>query len=338
MGHGVLGPIGISEEEERSYEALLRRPRMTRTELAAATGTDPKQTSRILRLLEAKGLVGRAPEAPSLYQPVRPDIAIEALVLGRQEELTRVRSAASALLERFRSSAVGASGGPVDILSGPPELILQRWENVQKSATAEVLIFDKPPYVRAPTSPNPVELGLLERGIKYRVLYDETSFAVPGKLDAARGCVRAGEEAKVFAGIPLKLIIADDRLGLTHDVREGIIQDVVTVYPSGLLDGLTFLFETLWRQAVPFPFERARTEPNLPPSWDALDLQILALLAAGSKDEAIARQLALGLRTVRRRAAGIMAALGVRTRFQAGVRAEQRGFLALEPTAAESGN
>jgi DNA-binding NarL/FixJ family response regulator len=46
---------------------------------------------------------------------------------------------------------------------------------------------------------------------------------------------------------------------------------------------------------------------------------IITLLAAGVKDEAIARQLGVSPHTVRRRIAALCKRLGVTTRFQAGL-------------------
>ena len=54
---------------------------------------------------------------------------------------------------------------------------------------------------------------------------------------------------------------------------------------------------------------------------------LLDLLAAGRRDEQIARELRLSVRTVRRRVAAIMQELGAESRFQAGVEAVRRGRL-----------
>jgi DNA-binding NarL/FixJ family response regulator len=58
-------------------------------------------------------------------------------------------------------------------------------------------------------------------------------------------------------------------------------------------------------------------------STDAL----LAALAAGLKDDAIARQAGTSTRTVRRRITELATTLRARTRFQAGMLAERRGLL-----------
>jgi DNA-binding NarL/FixJ family response regulator len=57
------------------------------------------------------------------------------------------------------------------------------------------------------------------------------------------------------------------------------------------------------------------------------DRQLVEMLAAGAKDEQIARALGVSLRTVRRRVAALLADLGVRSRFQAGVEAMRRGWV-----------
>ena len=69
-----------------------------------------------------------------------------------------------------------------------------------------------------------------------------------------------------------------------------------------------------------------------PPRYDktalpAEDAQLLALMAAGLKDEVVARRLGLSLRTVRRRIAQLMRELDADTRFQAGIEAARRGWL-----------
>ena len=60
---------------------------------------------------------------------------------------------------------------------------------------------------------------------------------------------------------------------------------------------------------------------------DPTDARLMTLLAAGFKDDAIARQLALSSRTVGRRVAELMETLGARTRFQAGIHAQRRHLL-----------
>lgn len=72
----------------------------------------------------------------------------------------------------------------------------------------------------------------------------------------------------------------------------------------------------------------------MPISFDLPDLdapaddrRLLTLLSAGLTDHAIARDLGVSERTVRRRITRLQAVLGGRTRFQLGVQAARRGWL-----------
>ena len=47
----------------------------------------------------------------------------------------------------------------------------------------------------------------------------------------------------------------------------------------------------------------------------------------GAKDEAIARELGIGVRTLRRRMSHLMGLLDAETRFQAGMQAVRRGWV-----------
>jgi len=80
----------------------------------------------------------------------------------------------------------------------------------------------------------------------------------------------------------------------------------------------------LARLASPFSPANGATLDAEP---DDLDRQILRLMSVGLKDEAIARNLGIGVRTLRRRIQRVMRDLGAGTRFQAGARATARGWI-----------
>jgi DNA-binding NarL/FixJ family response regulator len=60
---------------------------------------------------------------------------------------------------------------------------------------------------------------------------------------------------------------------------------------------------------------------------DAEQVAVLALLARGLSDRAVAAELDISERTLRRRLAGAMDALGARTRFQAAALAAKHGWI-----------
>jgi len=258
---------------------------------------------RALPRLEQLGLVSRVPGQPPRLVATRPNIAVEALVSRRQEELAQARVAASALTAEL----------PVDDHHQPEELITivrgqqavaQQFTQLQQGAVAEIMVLDRPPYAQDPDVPNPGELDVLRRGVRVRGVYAAEALEIPGVLALAREARAAGEEARVGLTVPTKLAIADRRLAILP------------------LTALVALFEMLWRTGLPLPGDDVLDDANPSPDPD-----LLTLLMAGLKDEAVARQLGVSLRTVHRRTSVLMAELDARTRFQAGLLAGRRGWL-----------
>lgn len=93
---------------------------------------------------------------------------------------------------------------------------------------------------------------------------------------------------------------------------------MLLVHSQNVRSTFVALFEELWRRADPFHDRASAAEA---------DTRLLGLLALGFKDEAIARHLGMGLRTVRRRVAALMDEHGVDTRFQLGLAVARRGLL-----------
>ena len=132
---------------------------------------------------------------------------------------------------------------------------------------------------------------------------------------------RAGEQVRVIADLPTRLIV----IGTTHAVLPeplGMADEPrILVRQGALVAALASWFELMW--------ERASSVADLDLGEPRRDLRrfLLQQLAAGAKDEQIARSLDLSLRTVRRRIADVMSDLGADSRFQAGVEATRRGWI-----------
>jgi DNA-binding NarL/FixJ family response regulator len=134
--------------------------------------------------------------------------------------------------------------------------------------------------------------------------------------------IEAGEQARTLDEPPMKLAIADGELAivtLDADDHCGVI--ALLIRPSSFFRALANTFDALWRLAVPVSVAGGDTQ------IDARDRQILTLMASGATDDAIARRLGLGRRTVVRRVSALLARMGATTRFQGGVQAARRGWL-----------
>ncbi|SIQ86956.1 regulatory protein, luxR family [Cellulosimicrobium aquatile] len=118
-------------------------------------------------------------------------------------------------------------------------------------------------------------------------------------------------ERRVATSLPVSLVALDDTVVLV--ARPGRTRAVTD---RDAVAALRALAESEW--------DRARPDGDaLAPSEDTL----LRLLAEGKTDTAVAVRLGVSPRTVRRHAAGLMGRLGATSRFEAGVRAAQRGWI-----------
>ena len=123
----------------------------------------------------------------------------------------------------------------------------------------------------------------------------------------------------------MKLAIGDERIALLPLTAGGTVDSALIVRAPVVVSALRQLFELLWRQAT--PLTGWQPETRLDPT-EELDDELLALFATGLKDEAVARELGVSVRTLGRRTARLLRALGVRNRFQAGIQAERRRSVA----------
>lgn len=313
----VLQALGVTELAEGVYRALLAAPRCTVTELADETGRSPRTVRRAVAELERLGLVSRLPGRPIRLLAARPDTAIDLLVARRRDELSRAQLHARALVAELNTGQDSAE--LVEILVGQGAIGARFTQLVQRTHR-ELLVFDRPPYATDVPSAEAGVTARLRDSVRVRGVYAPASLERPGALEAALRAVRDGEDSRVYPRVPMKLAISDRTVALLPLVLDDMVSSALVVRKCALLEALVSLFELVWEQATPLV-------STMPPSSRG-DQGLLTLLAAGVKDEAIARQLGVSSRTVTRRAAELLDELGARTRFQAGVLAQRRGWLA----------
>ncbi|HEY0180942.1 MAG TPA: helix-turn-helix domain-containing protein [Dokdonella sp.] len=317
----ALETLGLDESEQAVYRKLFERETAGATAVAAALRRPAATVQRALDSLERKGLVTRLPERPPRYLLAPPDIAIEALVSKRQGELQRARLVGAHLQEKLMRGRGGDEKDErrvVEIITGS-EAQVRVYEQLQHSARTEFLGIERPPYVMGVANRNAAQGRAIARGVAYRNIVDASTLELPGALDRLRDHIGAGEETRVFAGVSLKLVVVDRSLALVPLDLDRVYDAALLVRSSTLLDALCQRFELMWARAAPIVFEadgRATVgaPAPLPPGADRL----VAMLAAGLNDKAIAHDLAISARTLDRRVVELMRCLDARTRFQAG--------------------
>ncbi|MFG3552355.1 hypothetical protein [Streptomyces sp. NPDC047725] len=95
----------------------------------------------------------------------------------------------------------------------------------------------------------------------------------------------SGEQARMLESLPMKLFIVDRRIAmLPAPIEPGaLVNGVMVVRASALLDALVALFETLWERATPISLARSEV-PATPGNGEALADKLVPARPAGQPD------------------------------------------------------
>jgi DNA-binding CsgD family transcriptional regulator len=332
----VLGALGVGIAAEDVYRALLTNPGSSTGELQEATALGSSRLRSALAELERNAMITRRGGTPTRFQPAPPDIVVEALVSAREDELNQARLYARELATLSRTPPEQLHVTElVEILSSR-EAVAERWVQMQQATRETVEVFARPPLAQStPEEHESLQASLHGRGVVLRSIYDGEAIRLPGTLDHIHRTAASGEQARVVSQLPLKLALFDRRIALiplTQRDPESMVDSGLVVHRSALLDALIVLFNIYWQLGTAVSPEKETSAAR----QDAAETgTVLTLLAAGLKDEAIARELGVSTHTVRRRIAAITERLGVTTRFQAGLALGRQGWPEIDPTRAE---
>ncbi|MGI5211376.1 helix-turn-helix transcriptional regulator [Plantactinospora sp. CA-290183] len=168
----------------------------------------------------------------------------------------------------------------------------------------------------------------LRRGVRYRVLFPDRARTLPGLASRLGALAIAGAEVRTVPEVPMDATVVDGALAmLPSDGRDGRPGGVAMFRLPSVVSTIVELFERIWPSAV------SLTASDVPEGAGLTEREreLLALLSAGCTDESAAVRLGISVRTVRRMMSAIMNRLGARSRFQAGIKAAEGGWLVTGP-------
>ncbi|MEV7870047.1 helix-turn-helix transcriptional regulator [Streptomyces sp. NPDC088124] len=314
--------VGVSPFEELVYQAILHQPDAGAAGWALLTGAaSPARVREACDRLLSLGLL-QPPDSMGGLRAVDPRVAIRALVRRRETESELLAATAEEMATAYEAGLLREEPTRLIEVASGEGAIAARLEELYARAEHEVCLFDTPPYL-APAAPQAhFQADLLRRGIVSRGIYAATALEDPKILSRALRMAELGEQARVSPSVPLKLLVVDGcraMLPLTASATGGYC--AVVVWHSAVTEALQQLFELAWQQAS--PLGRPAGDGELPEA----ERMLIRLLAAGMKDEAVARHLGVSLRTLRRRVSDLQERLGAASRFQLGARAAERGWV-----------
>ncbi|MGW4979505.1 response regulator transcription factor [Streptomyces mirabilis] len=313
--------VGVSAFDEVLYQAILNQPDAGAAGWALLTGASPARVREACNRLLTHGLL-QPPDSMGGLRAVDPRVAIRALIRRRETESELLAATAEEMATAYEAGMLREEPSRLVEVASGEGAIAARLEEMYARAEHEVCLFDTPPYLAPPAPQVDLQADLLSRGIVSRGIYSATGLEDPKVLSRALSMVELGEQARVLPTVPLKLLVVDGcraLLPLTASAAGGYC--AVVVWHSAVTEALQKLFELAWQQATPLG------QPVADGELTEEERTLTRLLAAGMKDEAVARHLGVSLRTLRRRVSDLQERLGAASRFQLGMRAAQRGWV-----------
>ncbi|MFF3890354.1 helix-turn-helix domain-containing protein [Streptomyces sp. NPDC001914] len=321
--------VGVDSETEAVYRHLMGRGGGTVDDVAEALGVPHERSLDLLERLHRVGLVSR--RASGEFLTVDPRHALRTLVESRERQLAVIREVASSLGTIFDTAKHPTSGESGTTLISSPEVVGDHYYRLKRSARSEILELARPPFLLVPNEP--LVEAAVSRGVRVRAVYAASSFTAACGAEELDGLVSRREEARITATLPIKLTMADRTAALVSLSLTASSTECLYTEAPPLLQALAELFEHYWALASPLA---TASHPTVQPSGHRVsgereptdrELNLLAMFAAGVKDEAIARQFGISSRTLRRRIQDLYLELGATNRFGAGVAAARRNWV-----------
>ncbi len=327
-GNALLETLGLTTAACAVYQAMLDHPFYGVNGLAEHVGLSAVRVQDCLDELAQLMLVRASSEHPGRMRAVSPEIGLadmltrqEAELAARQAHLAASRAAVTRLVAE-RADTRSAHG---ERLLGM-DAIETRLEQMGRTATTEILgvhpgASQRPQDLAAG---RPANADSIARGVTMKSLYQDSTRNDPHTTAYAHWLLSLGSEVRTAPVLPQRLVIVDRSQALVPidpaDTRKGALH----VTEPGLVAALTELFEQAWSTAIPLGATRAQDPAT---GLTETERELLRLLGSGRTDEAAGQRLGLSTRTVSRHMASIMERLGASSRFEAGIRAAQKGWL-----------
>jgi DNA-binding CsgD family transcriptional regulator len=326
----MLEGLGLDSSTEDVYRLMLTNHRWGVGTLAGRLGLSEAELRACLdNLAELKLL---APSSvPGELRPVDPKAGLNALLehqeaelSSRRSQLTQAREAAACLIEEFNDLYSGSRQRHAEQLVGIAA-VQERIGILAGAATFECLTFN-PGGAQSPASlegSKPLDLTVIQRGVTMRTVYLDSVRNDSATAEYARWLTGLGGEVRTVPTLPLRMLLIDRETALVPFDPANTRRGAVQLSGVGVVTGLVALFESVWESAEPFGAGPERDEQGL----TRQQRELLRLLGEGITDAAAGNRLGLSLRTVRRMMAELMERLDAQSRFEAGLRAGQRGWL-----------
>jgi hypothetical protein len=321
MGEMTLTLLGISSFDESVYKTLVETG-LGVSGLCVVLDREEEEIRVSLRRLTEQGMVrlDKHGEPTAL----KADESVGRLL---EQRLKRLHAEQQEVLS-FGYSLIRQSLArrPPGQLERDDESVCDRAEELTVHARREVLTM-QPDWTLTPQAiliTRRVGLTCLRRGVTVKALMHKRALEDEATATLLTELIRHGAQIRLLDGGFERVLIADRETALVRAERD-TSPSTMLVEQGALVDTLLSFFDRCWSQALD---ASALLLPGRGPApLDGMQLKVLQTMARADKDEVGARELGISVRTYRGRVAEVLKHLHAANRFQAALRAKEKGLI-----------
>ncbi|MFI5618824.1 LuxR C-terminal-related transcriptional regulator [Streptomyces sp. NPDC051567] len=328
----MLEVLGLDTDTEAVYRDMLADPAGGVAELCQRLLLPEPTVRACLDQLADLHLVRPSREEPDALRAVSPERGLEVLVrrqedelLRRQRDLALSRAAAARAVAEYADLRPNTAVGTTERLVGL-DAIQAKLEVLAEEVTRECLSV-MPGGAQSQQSldaSRPLDDQAMRRGVALLTLYQDSVRNDSTTYGYAQWMTGQGGMVRTCPVLPPRFLVFDRETAVVPIDPSNTRLGALCTGEPGIVASMVALFEQTWSTAVPLGADQPQdVRTGLAPQ----ERELLKLLAAGMTDETAGKRLGISLRTVRRQMAALMERLDASSRFEAGLKAAQRGWL-----------
>ncbi|WP_026552657.1 LuxR C-terminal-related transcriptional regulator [Arthrobacter sp. H20] len=313
------------------YRYAVTHPGWTRQEVSEALGYTLRDIDAAMEQLTQRKLLSPHAANPDAFVAISPDVALadlvdadERMVQDLKSRISTKRRELSGLVPLYLEARREViSSASVEVLEDP-HLIQRVLIEYGRDVSEQVLMAVPGQGANADFQEENVrkDLDLLRQGVTRRNLYDLSTKDHMPTRKAVKVIAAEGGEFRTLPAVPFRMLIFDRKLAVVARQLSSSDKAAMMIRDPNLVNVFIQVFDFTWEYAEPFPMGEDAVSP-----LNGTQQAILAGLAAGYSDEVIARRLDLNVRTCRRHIAWMLETLKADSRFQAGAKARDAGWI-----------
>ncbi|WP_405004037.1 LuxR C-terminal-related transcriptional regulator [Kitasatospora purpeofusca] len=329
----MLELLGVDTTAEAVYREMLADPEGGVAELCERLRLPGAVVRAALDRLADLTLLRASRERPGALWPVSPERGLELLLRRQEEELARrQQELAVSKAAVARAVAEYATLRSATLVDGGERLVgLDAIQAKLETLTARLgteCLGVMPGGAQSAASlaaSRPLDEDALRRGVSLRTIYQDSVRNDPETFAYTQWMTGLGGRVRTAPVLPPRMLVFDGTTAVVPIDPENTRAGALCTEEPGIVASLVALFEQTWETAVPLGGDPRPEDAGtgLSPG----ERELLRLLSTGLTDDAAAKRLGVSVRTVRRQMAALMERLEAASRFEAGLKAAQRGWL-----------